>query len=237
MADLPATNVLSRSAQKRWALFGCLGCGGFLALALVLSLLGMRNALQPDNVWSQLHAYLGFEDPPEGYAPLFEVAFFDQRQISFYREADHALVVVQEFTSRVREDFDDALDPEKLSADGLIVEHATIELQGRAVELNTVLGDTSTSAGDVERLHDSLPGRLLGKLGLVPDDLPTFPTDTPVHQIRFSGANDGGGTLLVVRAPTSAPMTAQELEELFAPFDLWAFVDSAPAAPPMPASE
>lgn len=227
--------VLTRPAQKRWALFGCFGCSGFIALTVVLSLLGFRNALQPDNVWSQLHAYMDFEAPPEGFTPLFEVSFFDQRQIAFYRTADRTQVVLQEFTSRVREDFDEAFDKDVVEQDGTeVIESGTLELQGRPVEYIMFLGDGGDELDHIDSIKTSRRGKLLDWLGLLPKDLPVFATHTPVYQLRFSGANDGGGTLLIVRAPTIAPLKPADFEALFAPFDLWAFVDSAPVAPPDP---
>ena len=236
MAAGPKAEVLTRGAQKRWALFGCFGCLGFLLLAVTLSLLGFRNALRPENVWGQLSAYMEFEVPPEGFAPLFEVSFFDQRQIAFYRESDRTQVVLQEFSSRVREDFDEALDSEILTAGGATnVETGELVLQGRTVTFARFLPAPDAEAPLAP--GRTIPGRLLESLGLLPADVPTFRTDTPVHLLRFSGLNDGGGTVLSVRAPTPTPLTPMDLEELFAPFDLWAKVDSAPAGPLPPEDE
>ena len=131
--------TLSQESQKRWAIGGCVGCLGFLILAVGLSILSVKRALAPGNVWGQLSAYMGVEPeaPPEGYRALFVLPFFDQRQIAFYRESDNAQVLLQEYSGRVREDFDLAFDVEHLEAlDGVgLVEAGTLTLQGREVDV------------------------------------------------------------------------------------------------------
>ena len=232
--DAPQAPLMTPALQKRWAVFGCFGCMGFITLTVVLALMGFRNSLDPDNVWGQLSAYLKFDSPPAGFAPLFEVSFFDQRQISFYLVADNTQILVQEYSSRVREDFDDAISVDKLREKGAVqVQAGSMELQGHAVPYVTFLGGPANDTGlaDAESLRSDLRGRVLDALNMLPDELPQFRTDTPLYQFQFSGKNDAGGTLLSVRAPSPAPLTAADFDALFAPFDLWAYVDSAPAGP------
>lgn len=232
--------VLSRESQKRWAIGGCLGCFGFLVLAAVLALVGFKRSLDPDNIWSQLSAYMDFEVPPEGFEPLFVVSFFDQRQVAFYRPSDMTEVILMEFTGRVREGFEEAFDPEKLKQGGSVdIVPGTVELQGREVQMVTFRGGAAAGsmAADQGEHKTGLQGRVLELFGLLPEDPPVFPDNTPILQLRFSGESDSGGTLLVVRSPTEVPLTGAELEELFAPFDLWSRVDSAPKPPPMTEDE
>ena len=222
--------TLSRASQKRWAVGGCVGCLGFVVLAASLSLLSVKNALAPANVWGQLSAYVGLdpEAPPEGYRPLFVLPFFDQRQIAFYRASDETQVLVQEYSGRVREDFDLAFDVEHLAGLPGIGQAAadTLTLQGREVEAVRFLGAEELEPEAVN--EGGLRGWIVDTFDLRPDDLPVFRRDTPVVRIRFSGAGDAGGTTLNVRSATARPLTEADLEELLAPFDLWRHVDSAP---------
>lgn len=225
---------LSRESQKRWALGGCLGCGGFLLLAFVLSLVGVKRSLDTGNVWSQLAAYMDFESPPAGFEALFVVSFFDQRQIAFYRVEDNTEVILMEYTGRVREGFEDAFDVDKLKEGGsLVVSRDQIMLQGREVEAIRFSGGKAAGAGQApdEESSNSLQGRVLRLFGLMPENLPTFQLDTPIIHLRFSGDSDSGGTLIIVRSPTDAPLSSEDLDQLFIPFDLWSQVDSAPKPP------
>ena len=168
------------------------------------------------------------EAPPEGYRALFVLPFFDQRQIAFYRESDSAQVLLQEYSGRVREDFDLAFDVEHL--EGLagvgMVEAGTLTLQGREVEVVRFVG-AEVLEPEATR-EGGLRGWIVDTFDLRPADLPDFRRDTPVVRIRFSGDADAGGTTLNLRAPTSEPFTEADLEELLAPFDLWTRVGSAP---------
>nr|MBC8451366.1 hypothetical protein [Planctomycetota bacterium] len=140
--------TLSKASQKRWALGGCLGCSGFALLAFVLALVGVKRSLQPENVWAQLSAYVDFEAPPEGFQALFVVPFFDQRQIAFYRVADKTEVILEEYSSRMREDFDEAFSVAKLIEGGArSVKTGTLRLQGRDVEYVTFLGGETAAKG------------------------------------------------------------------------------------------
>jgi len=229
--------MLSRKSQKRWAFGGCLGCGGFMALALVMALIGFKRSLDPQNIWAQLSAYMDFESPPEGFEPLFVMSFFDQRQIAFYRPEDMTEVILMEYTGRVREGFEDAFDVDNLKESGsLVVEQGTMVLQGREVQTVSFSGGAAAGAmpADAGERKTGLQGKLLKTFGLLPEDPPVFRKDTPILHLRFSGDSDSGGTLLVVRAPTEAPLTQADLEALFVPFDLWSQVDSAPKPPAMP---
>jgi hypothetical protein len=197
---------------------------------------GFKRSLDPANIWSQLSAYMDFEAPPEGFESLFVVSLFDQRQIAFYRKADKTEIILTEFTGRVREGFEDALDVDKLKEGGAsILASGPIELQGRMVDSITFIGGVAAGTGQVA--EDGAPGGLQGKIletfGLMPEAPPHFPEGTPILHLRFSGDSDSGGTLLVVRAPTSELLDAAALEALFEPFDLWSRVDSAPKPPPM----
>jgi len=236
VADAPRELLtLSKASQKRWAIGGCLGCSGFLVMAFVLALVGVKRSLQPDNVWAQLSAYLGFEAPPEGFEALFVVPFFDQRQIAFYRTSDNTEVILEEFSSRVREDFDDAFSVDELIASGARgVTAGAYELQGRQVEYVTFRGGAEAALGATRSPEErgGIQAWILDTFGLAPVDPPLFPLDTPIVRLRFSGASDSGGTVLMVRSPTSVALTQAELEALFAPFDLWSRVDSAPPPPP-----
>lgn len=232
-----AAKALSKASQKRWALGGCLGCGGFMLLAVVMAVVGFKRSIEPANVWGQLSAYMSFEDPPEGFEPLFVVSFFDQRQVAFYRASDLTEVIVMEFTGRVREGFEDAFDVDKLAAEGASeVTEGVLQLQGHEVPFVTFVGGAAAGSGAAARVEqrDGLQGTLLEALGLLPDEPPVFPEGTPIMHLRFSGAADSGGTLLIVRAPTLAVPTEAELEALFAPFDLWSRVGSAPLPPVNP---
>jgi len=222
--------TLSQESQKRWAIGGCVGCLGFLILAVGLSILSVKRALAPGNVWGQLSAYMGVEPeaPPEGYRALFVLPFFDQRQIAFYRESDNAQVLLQEYSGRVREDFDLAFDVEHLEAlDGVgLVEAGTLTLQGREVDVVRFVG--AEVLEPEPRREGGLRGWVVETFDLRPEDMPEFRRDTPVVRIRFSGSGDAGGTTLNLRAPTGEPFTEADLEELLAPFDLWTKVGSAP---------
>lgn len=227
--------TLSKASQKRWALGGCLGCSGFALLAFVLALVGVKRSLQPENVWAQLSAYVDFEAPPEGFQALFVVPFFDQRQIAFYRVADKTEVILEEYSSRMREDFDEAFSVAKLIEGGArSVKTGTLRLQGRDVEYVTFLGGETAAKGGTRAPEErgGLQGWILETFALAPEDPPVFPLDTPILRMRFSGASDSGGTVLMVRSPGAEPMTAAQLEDLFTPFDLWSRVDSTPAPPP-----
>lgn len=230
----PQPLSLSRKSQKRWAIGGCFGCFGFASLAFILAVLGVKTSLEPGRVWTELSAYMDFETPPKGFKSLFVVPFFDQRQIAFYREADKTHVMLQEYSGRVREDFDDAFDVEILKAGGATeIESGSFKLQGREVAFVRFLGGAAGNqempkAGEV---RSGMQGMILDAFNMLPEDPPTFPVGTPLIRMRFSGVNDNGGTLIMVRAPTLAVMTVADLSDLFAPFDLWSQVDSAPKAP------
>ena len=223
--------TLSGKSQRRWAIGGCFGCLGFAVLTAGLSLLGVKNALAPENVWGQLSAYMGFdlEQPPAGYVPLFVLPFFDQRQIAFYRESDQTQVLLQEYSGRTREDFDLAFDVEALEAmEGIgEVEAVLLTLQGREVEAVRFVGAENLEPEATR--EGGVRGWIVETFDLAPEDLPVFRRDTPVVRIRFSGGADFGGTTLNVRAPSATPLDEAALEDFFEPFDLWSRVDSAPA--------
>jgi hypothetical protein len=229
------TEKLTPKGERRWAVTGCLGCSGFLVLGLLLTVLGVKSAQSPEAVWSQLQTYMSFEGEPEGYEPLFVVPFFDSRQIVFMRTSDSALVFVQEFSGRERETFEDAFDPEFLAGlEGYLqVTSEVLSLQGRQVEAVRYIDQgTFTNASSTA---DGFRDWLLSAIGMERNaiaDITDVGRPAAVVRIRFSGAADAGGTILMVRSLGESPLDVQGLEELFSPFDLWAHVDSVPVLLP-----
>jgi hypothetical protein len=223
---------LTPRGERRWAVAGCFGCLGFALLTVLLTVLGVKTAQAPEAVWSQLHAYMEFEGEPAGYVPIFVLPFFDSRQIAFFRESDRTQILLQEYSGRERERFDEALDPEIVSAvEGLYdVSVETMNLQGRDVDCLRYSGlETDLNEGGAA---DSFRDWLLSSLGLSPAGVTDVQMPAAVIRIRFSSEADSGGTILMVRSPDLVPMDRDALEELFAPFDLWAHVGSAPVFVP-----
>ena len=225
------TQKLTPKGERRWALTGCIGCTGFLVLGILMTILGVRSAQTPAAVWSQLRTYMAFEGAPENFEPLFVVPFFDSRQIVFTRKSDSALVFVQEYSGRERETFEEALDAGFVAElDGFLqVKSDTLSLQGREVDALRYIdqGTFQNASSSADGFRDWL----LSAMGMEQNaiaDIVDIEQPASVIRIRFSGAADRGGTILMVRSVGTAPMDEAALEDLFAPFDLWAHVGSVP---------
>jgi hypothetical protein len=229
------TKKMSSRSERRWAVTGCVGCMGFMVLAVLFTILGVKAAQSPDAVWGQLRTYMDFEGEPDGFAPLYVVPFFDSRQVVFYRESDTTLVFVQEYSGRERDRFDEALDVEFVAAQDSAEDASagTLTLQDREVDYVrfTYPGDFLATASTDEGFRTWL----LEKLGMQRHEISDIVDSTKPSatlRLRFSTAADVGGTILMVSSTGTEQLDEAALEELFAPFDLWAHVGSTPVLVP-----